>query len=196
MSKYRSLRYQNSLSVGNRLGRAVWGVAYLCLFRPTPRWALHGWRRAVLRLFGAKIGEGCRIDPSVKIWAPWNLRVGDYVAIAERCDIYNVAPIMIGSKAAVSQRSFLCTASHDISSLLRPLTHEPIIIGAHAWIAAEAMVLPGAQVGEGAVIAARGVLRGLAAPWTIYAGNPACQVGTRRLGSPSETLAKVSEEPQ
>ena len=184
-------RYVNRLSLRNRVTRMAWGVVWALLFRPTPRWALHCWRRGLLRAFGATVGAGCRIDPSARIWLPSNLCLGDYVAIAEDADIYCVAPITIGSKTTVSQRAFLCTASHDITRLTRPLTMAPIDIGDHVWIAAEAMVYPGACLGEGAVVAARGVFRGTAAPWTIHAGNPGRQVGMRQLvdalaGHPAE----------
>jgi putative colanic acid biosynthesis acetyltransferase WcaF len=174
-------RYINRLPLANRLKRLLWGVCRMLLFRPTPRWALHTWRAVLLRWFGAEIGIGCRIDPRSCIWAPWNLSLGDFVSIGENVDVYNVARITIGSKAAISQRAFLCTASHDISSLSRPLTHAPIEIGQHAWIAAEAMLYPGATVEDGAIVAARAVLRGRAAAWTIWAGNPAREVGKRTL---------------
>ncbi len=174
-------RYVNQLSVGNRLMRMIWGLAWALLFRPTPRWALHGWRRGLLRAFGATVGTGCRIDPSARIWLPSNLRLGDYVAIAEGVDVYCVAPITIGSKVAISQRVFLCAASHDITRLTRPLTMAPITVGDHVWIAAEAMIHSGSTINDGAVVAARAVLRGTAAQWTIHAGNPSQQIGVRRL---------------
>jgi len=177
----RQYRYVNRLSLRNRITRMTWGVVQALLFRPTPRWALHGWRRALLRAFGASVGTGCRIDPSARIWLPSNLRLGDYVAIAEGANIYCVAPIAVGSKTTISQRAFLCAASHDITQLNRPLSVTPITIGDHVWVAAEAMVYPGARLGDGVVVAARGVLRGTAAPWTIHAGNPGRQVGIRRL---------------
>jgi len=174
-------RYVNRLGIRNKLSRALWAVGYSLLFRPTPRWAFHGWRRMILRAFGAKVGAGCRIDPTVRIWLPVNLQLGEYVAIGEGANIYCVAPVTIGSKVAVSQGAFLCTASHDITSLGRPLTQAPITIGDHAWIAAEVMIFPGADVGDGAVVAARSVMRGSAAPWTVYAGNPVRQIGNRIL---------------
>lgn len=187
MTEFRALRYQNKLVLKNRLGRVLWGLAYALLIRPTPRWALHGWRRAVLRLFGAKVGEGCRIDPSARIWAPWNLELGDYVAIAGQCDLYNVDRIEIGSKVGISQRSFICTASHDITSLHRPLIHAPIRIEDHAWVAAEAMVHPGITVGTGSVLAARAVLRNSTDAWTIWAGNPAKRVGLRQVSAEQQS---------
>lgn len=174
-------RYVNRLGTLNKISRLAWDLVYALLFRPTPRWALHGWRRMLLRAFGAQIGEGCRIDPRARIWLPSNLKLGKFVAIGEGADIYCVAPITVGSKVAISQRAFLCTASHDITTLTRQLVHAPITIGDHAWIAAEAMILPGATVGEGAVIAARAVLRGSAAAWTIQAGNPARHINDRTL---------------
>lgn len=109
--------------------------------------------------------------------------MGDFVAIAENVDVYSVDKIRIGSKAAVSQRAFLCTASHDIASLRRPLVHAPIEIGDHVWIAAEAMVLPGVTIREGAVVAARGVATQDIAAWTVVAGNPAKFVKKRMLAS-------------
>lgn len=184
-------RYVNQLSLRNRLVRMAWGVARMLLFRPTPRWALNGWRCSLLRVFGATVGEGCRIDPSARVWMPSNLQLGDYVAIAEGVDIYCVARINIGSKVAISQRAFLCAASHDITHLNRPLTTAPITIGDHVWIAAEAMVHPGAHIDEGAVVAARTVIRGKVEPWTIQAGNPGQCVGLRRLMDNSVTAPDI-----
>lgn len=167
-----ALRYKDALSRKNKILRLVWEIVCRLMFRPTPRWAFHGWRRQLLRIFGAKIGTGCRVAPSCVIWAPWNLELGDYVALADQVDCYNVAMISIGSKAAVSQRSFLCTASHDPSSLLRPLVTAPIEIQKHAWLCAETMVMPGVKIGEGAVVAARSVVTRDLPPWHICAGSP------------------------
>lgn len=186
-------RYINKLGVWNKIYRLLWGVVYVLLFRPTPRWTLHGWRRGLLRVFGAHVGAGCRIDPTARIWVPANLRLGEYVAIGEGADIYCVAPITIGAKVAISQRAFLCTASHDITDLKRPLTTAPISIENNVWIAAEAMLFPNTKICEGAVIAARAAFRGKAAAWTIYAGNPARQVGTRTLRATNETSQPPKE---
>jgi putative colanic acid biosynthesis acetyltransferase WcaF len=185
-------KYVNKLTTRSKLKRLTWSICWAFLFRPTPRWALHAWRVYLLRCFGATIGEGCRIHPRAIIWAPWNLTLGDYVAIGDSVDLYNVDRIAIGSKVAISQRAFLCTASHDITSLARPLTYAPIEIREHAWIAAEAMIYPGSVVEAGAVLAARAVLRGIATAWTIWAGNPAREVGKRVIipdcGSTADSL--------
>lgn len=172
-------RYVDTLPKREKALRLVWGVAWALLFKPTPRWAMHGWRRGLLRLFGARIGQGCRIDPTCMIWAPWNLDLGDFVALGPNVDCYTMDKIVIGSKTTISQRAFLCTGSHDVASLRRPLITKPIKIGDHAWVAAEAMVMPGVSVGEGAVIGARALVTRDMPAWTICAGNP-CQPKRRR----------------
>jgi putative colanic acid biosynthesis acetyltransferase WcaF len=140
---------------------------------------LHGWRRSLLRFFGAKIGEGSKIAPSCRIWAPWNLVVGDYTALGDGVDCYNVGTITIGYKVAISQRSFLCSATHDPGSLLRPLVVKPIVIQNHAWVAAESLILPGVTIGEGAVIGARSVVTRDMAPWYICVGMPCSERSVR-----------------
>ena len=95
-------------STRNKLGRMLWGFVWLFLYRPTPKF-LHGWRRFLLRCFGAKIGRGTFPYPSVKIWAPWNLEVGDHCALSDGVDCYCVDRIVIGSHVTISQYTFLCT---------------------------------------------------------------------------------------
>ncbi len=68
-------------SLGNKLARVAWAIVWGTLFRWSPR-ILFGWRRFLLRCFGAKIGRNARISPSVRVWAPWNLTVRDEAAIA------------------------------------------------------------------------------------------------------------------
>jgi len=100
------------LSLRNTTGRAIWNVVWLLLFRPTPR-PFHAWRSVLLRMFGAKLGKAVHPYPSARIWAPWNLEMGDHSCLSEDVDCYCVDKIRIGPHATVSQYSFLCTASHD-----------------------------------------------------------------------------------
>lgn len=135
----------------------------------------------LLKMFGAKIGHGCKVDPTCFVWAPWNLTLGDFVCLAADVDIYSVDKIVIGSHVTISQRSFICTASHDISELNRPLIHSPITIEDHAWICAESFVGLGVTIHEGSVIAARAVVTKDIDAWSVVAGNPARFLKTRKL---------------
>jgi putative colanic acid biosynthesis acetyltransferase WcaF len=94
------------LTLGNKMARAVWQVVWLTLYRPTPR-LFHGWRCMLLRLFGAKLGKQVHPYPSARIWAPWNLEMGDHACLSEGVDCYCVASIRIGAHSTISQYSFL-----------------------------------------------------------------------------------------
>ncbi|WP_172331812.1 putative colanic acid biosynthesis acetyltransferase [Mangrovicoccus sp. HB161399] len=164
-----------------KIKRLLWQIVHALLFRPTPRFAMNGWRLRLLRLFGAEIGKGCRVAPDCFVWAPWNLKMGVYACLADGVDCYSQGRITMGDYSTVSQRAFLCTASHSIRTLERPLFSRPITIAPHAWICAEAFIGPGVTVGEGAVVGARAVAMRDVAPWMIVAGNPGKVIGTRQI---------------
>jgi len=174
-------RYKNQLPWLSKCMRFAWNVVWLFFFRFTPAWCLNGWRRFLLRLFGAKIGKGCVISPSCRIWAPWNLEMGELACLSHGVDCYCVSPIQIGANVTVSQRSFLCTASHSITDPDFVLICRPILIERSAWVAAQAFVGPGVTIGEGAVVGACAVVTMDVAPWTVVAGNPARIIRKRVL---------------
>ncbi|MGG6262454.1 putative colanic acid biosynthesis acetyltransferase [Stutzerimonas stutzeri] len=183
MTAFSEYRYVDTISRKSKFLRLVWEIVWLLFFRPTPRWALHGWRRTLLRLFGARIGAGCRIAPSCKVWAPWNLEMGSFSALADHVDCYTMDKIRIGSKVAVSQRAFLCSGSHRTDTLIRELVTSPITIDDHVWIAAECFVHPGTHIGEGCVVGARSVVTKDLPEWTICAGMPCKPLKERKIVS-------------
>lgn len=171
-----------SFSLGNRIRRAVWNVVWCLLFLPSPR-GFHAWRAFLLRLFGATIGPQCHIYPRVRIWAPWQLRTGCKVGIANGVNLYNMADIDIGDYCVISQGAHLCGGSHDIDSPDFQLVASPIRLDRYVWVCAEAFVGPGVHLPEGVVIGARAVLmRSVPEPWSVWAGNPA---SFRRTRSPA-----------
>ncbi|MBK1858650.1 putative colanic acid biosynthesis acetyltransferase [Cerasicoccus arenae] len=179
IEEIKKYKYENKLSYSNRIMRLIWQLVSIVFFRFTPECCMHGWRLLLLRMFGATHGQGCRVSPSAHIWAPWNLKLGNFVCIAASVDCYNVDKIVLKDKVTVSQRSFLCTASHDIDSLQRPLIHAPITIEQHVWVCAEAFVGPGVTIFEGAVVAARAVVIKNVEAWAVVAGNPAKKIKHR-----------------
>jgi putative colanic acid biosynthesis acetyltransferase WcaF len=172
-SEFSKYKYTDNICWKTRVIRLLWGIVYSLAFRPTPRWLLHEWRSCLLRLFGAKVGLECKISPSAKFYLPSNLSLGDYVAIGDRVDCYCMDKIVIGSKVAVSAGSFLCTGSHDISTLSRPLITKPITVGDHCWICVGVFIGPGSTIGTGSVVGAFSVVFGQIPEWTVFAGNPA-----------------------
>lgn len=176
--------YKNCHSCKSKIARALWNIVWLLLFRPTPDRGLGvfvEWRIFLMRLFGAKIGKCCAVRNSARIWQPWNLEMGDWVAISEHCDIYSVDKIRIGSRTTISRGAFLCCASHDITSPNMELTYAPITIGHDAWVASRAIILPGVSIGDGAVIAAGSVVTTDVDSWGVVGGNPAKFIKKREL---------------
>jgi putative colanic acid biosynthesis acetyltransferase WcaF len=156
----------------NVAARGIWNTVWLLLFRPSPK-IFHGWRRFLLRSFGAKLGKGVHPYPSARIWAPWNLIMGDHSCLADYVDCYCVDQIRIGAHTTVSQFSFLCTASHDYTSVRMPLLIAPIVLGDRVWITTDVFVGPGVSIGDGTVVTARSSVFASLPPWVVARGNPA-----------------------
>jgi len=162
--------------------RCVWHFVYLSLFRFSPR-LLYGWRRFLLRMFGAKIGRNVCIYPTVSIAMPWKLSVGDNSTIGPYVRCYDVGGISIGRNVVVSQYAHLCSSSHDYTSSTFAQTFCPVSIRDYAWVCADAFVGPGVTVGEGAVVGARAVVVKDVEAWMIVAGNPAKYIKRREITS-------------
>jgi putative colanic acid biosynthesis acetyltransferase WcaF len=169
-----------SFSRGNRLYRLAWQVTWLLLAAWTPP-PLRGWRRVLLRSFGADIADSANVYGSARIWSPANLTIGAHAAIGPGATIYSMARVTIGPYAIVSQRAHLCAGTHNIEDAAFQLHARPITIGARAWVAAEAFVGPGVTIGEGAVLGARACAMRDVAPWTVCSGNPAQVIRERRI---------------
>ncbi len=164
----------------SRIYVQLWWLVQSTLFAMSPQ-VMYGWRRWLLRLFGAKIGAKTIIRSSVKIPYPWKLTVGDYCHIGDEVHLYTYGEIEIGDCAVVSQRSYLCTGYHDHTSPTFDLLAKRIVIGPEAWVAADVYVGPGVSIGYGAVIGARSSVFKDIPAGVIAAGSPARVIRERRM---------------
>lgn len=161
--------------------RVVWYIINHTLFRIlATRW-LKGPRHCLLRAFGAKVDEKALVYSSCTIFAPWNLVVGR-ACIGPHTEIYNKSEVIIGDDCVISQGAFLCTASHDTTSIMLPLVSAPIVLKDKSWVAADAFIGKGVTIGEGAVVGARACVFKDVEAYTIVVGNPAAVVKKRILG--------------
>lgn len=159
------------------LGRILWGTT-LPFFRLSPR-PLWGWRRFILRSFGAKIGQNVHIHSTVKITIPWNLSIGDHCAIGDSVILYALGPIKIGTASTVSQYAHICAGSHDFRDGKMTLIKPPITIGDDVWICADAFIGPNVSIGDKSIIGARAVITQDVEVNSVYAGNPAKRINQR-----------------
>jgi len=162
----------------NRSRRLVWGFCYAVLYRTSPR-PLHAWRSFLLRLFGAKMGPNCHFYPRAKVWAPWNLTCEEAACLGDGAEIYNPAPVHMGSHSIISQQAYICCATHDYNHPAFPLISFPSRLGAYSWVCARAVVMPGVNLGDGAVLGLASVATRDLEPWSVYAGVPARKVKMR-----------------
>lgn len=176
-----SLKYQNFFSKKNQIARFIWNVVWFLFARPFPRSVGNKWRIMLLKIFGAKIKWNCGVYSSTKIWAPWNLEMDEGSTLGPEVDCYNVDKIIIGRNVVVSQKAYLCTASHNYKSKNFELITAPIIIHDNVWVGAAAFVNLGITLGEGCVVAATATVVKDVQSWTIVGGNPAKFIKERIL---------------
>jgi len=166
--------YDNSdFDRGASLWKETLWIALRALFFQTAIPWPSRFRAALLRSFGAKIGEDVVIRANVNISFPWRLSVGDHVWIGEDVGILSLAPVTIESNVCISQRAYLCTGSHDFRREDFKLKVAPITVRTGSWVAAVAFVGPGVEVGTGAVVSAGSVVFEAVPPNTLVQGNPA-----------------------
>lgn len=150
----------------------LWWAVQATLFKGSPQFA-YGFRRFLLRIFGARVGRGVIIRPSVTVTYPWKVSIGDFAWVGDDVVLYSLGEIEIGMNAVVSQRSYLCTGDHDYTQVDFPIRGRKITIGDQAWVAADVFVAPDVLIGAGSVIGARSTVLSDMPPGMVCAGYPA-----------------------
>lgn len=151
---------------------ALWQLVSFFFFRlPVP--LPSDLRAGLLRAFGAAIGRATVIRSGVHITFPWRLTLGDNVWLGENVYILSLAPVRIGNNVCISQRAFLCTGSHNHRKSTFDLITQPITVGDGSWIAAQAFIGPGVEIGAGSVVSAGAVVMESIPAASLARGNPA-----------------------
>ena len=156
----------------------LWWLIQSTLFACSPQF-MYSWRNFLLRLFGAKIGKGVIVRPTARITYPWKLTIGDYSWVGDHVELYTLGDITIGENAVVSQKSYLCTGSHDFQSKSFDIYAKPIVIEDEAWVASDVFVAPGVTIGKGAVVGARSSVFEDMPAGMVCAGYPAKPIRPR-----------------
>ena len=167
-----NFRGKNSVTV------QLWWFVQATFFRLSPQFA-YAWRRFLLRLFGAKIGKKVIIRPSVKITYPWKIQIGDYSWIGDEVTLYSLGEIEIGKNTVISQKSYICTGSHDMYSKNFDIFAKKIIIKDACWIATDVFVAPGVTIEENVVVGARSSVFNSLPENKVCIGTPAKPIKNR-----------------
>ena len=172
--------------------RALWMFIGLPLLR-CPWLASSKLRAVLLRLFGARIGARVVIRQYVTVKYPWHLEVGDDCWIGEQVWIDNLTLVRIGNSACLSQGAYLCTGNHDWTDPAFGLRVAAIEVGTGAWAGARSLLMPGVELGEGAVVSAGSVVSGRVPAYQVFGGNPASFIKERRLRDAAVSVVKWQE---
>ena len=135
----------------------------------------------MLRIFGAEIGEGVVIKPSVNIKYPWKLEVGSHSWIGENVWLDNLAKIKIGHHVCISQGAFLLTGNHNYTKGTFDLMVSEIVLEDGVWIGARSIVCPGVTCHSHSVLTVAGVALKNLEPYSVYSGNPAIIIKVRTI---------------
>ncbi len=156
----------------------LWWFVDTLFFKTSPQ-ILYGWRRFLLRLFGAEVGKGVIIRPSATITYPWKVRIGNYSWIGDNVELYSLGEIEIGKNVVISQKSYLCAASHDYTKEDFPIWSKKITIEDECWLATDVFVAPGVTIQKGTVVGARSSVFNDLPANKICLGTPAKPIKNR-----------------
>jgi len=156
----------------------LWWLVQSTLFAMSPQF-MYGWRCFLLRMFGAKVGKGVIIRPSVRVTYPWKVSVGNHVWIGDNVELYSLGEIGIGDDVVISQKSYLCAATHDYTKLSFDMIDQKITIEKQAWLATDVFIAPGVTIGCGALVGARSSVFSDMPEGMVCVGSPAKPIKPR-----------------
>ncbi|MBQ0725249.1 MAG: putative colanic acid biosynthesis acetyltransferase [Cycloclasticus sp.] len=156
----------------------LWWLTQSTFFSMSPQFT-YKWRSFLLRCFGAKIGKGVIIRPSVRVTYPWKLTIGDFSWVGDNAELYTLGEIEIGSNVVISQKSYLCAATHDYTKETFDMVDKKITIEDEVWLAADVYIAPGITVKKGTLVGARSSVFNDLPAGMICVGSPAKPVKAR-----------------
>jgi putative colanic acid biosynthesis acetyltransferase WcaF len=132
----------------------LWWIVQSTLFAMSPQF-MFSWRSWLLKRFGAKVGKGVLLRPSVRVTYPWRVSIGDYAWIGDDVVLYSLGAIEIGENVVISQRSYICAATHNHEKPSFDIVSKAVKIEDQVWIATDVFVGPGVTIRRGALVGAR-----------------------------------------
>ena len=177
--KVNNASYQSTILIGaSKWKQTMWFISSI-LFFANPLQPFSFVKVILLRLFGATIGKGVFIKPSVNIKYPWKLQIGSHVWIGENVWIDNLSLIKIEDNVCLSQGVLLLTGSHDHTKTTFDFISNDIVLQEGVWIGANAVVAGGVTCKSHSILGINSVAESDLEAYVIYKGNPAIPVLTR-----------------
>lgn len=163
----------------NVVVRCLWYFTNAAYFKSS--FPFNGFKIFLLRLFGAKIGNGLVLKPGVNIKCPWRLTIGNHVWIGEKVWIDNLGDIVIEDNVCISQGAMLLCGNHNYKKAAFDLIVKDITLKQGTWVGAKSVVCPGVIADAHSVLSVGSVATKNLEAYTIYRGNPAEATGKREI---------------
>lgn len=184
LNKHLFMNKIGHVTTSTKIKRTIWIIFSLFFFKPWGTKLFRVWRIMLLKMFGADLEWDTEVYSSVKIWAPWNLRMGHRACLGPDVICYNQDKVILDDDVVVSQYSYLCTASHDVNMLNTAndsLIIAPIKIKEKAWVGSRAFIGLGVTVGKAAIVGATASVYKDVEDFHVVGGNPAKTIKIRPL---------------
>ena len=159
--------------------RRAWEQVYNMLINKIPS---HNVRLAWLRMGGAKIGKGSTVWRNTEVIGVDGLQIGEDSCVGWHCQLDARAGLRIGNHVTIASHSIVIAGGHDLNAPEFWAFGAPSAIEDYAWITTRVILLPGAHIGEGAVVAANTVVSKPVEAYTIVGGQGAKVLGQRVRG--------------
>lgn len=141
----------------------------------------HHFRRFFYRLFGMKIGKGSTIHTGLTLYNPRNIIIGEDTIVGEKAVLDGRAKLKIGNHVAIASEVMIYNSQHNINDEdFQPVEME-VEVNDYVFIGPRVIILPGAKIGKGAIIAAGAVVTKDIPPFAIAGGVPAKIIGERKI---------------
>ena len=131
-------------------------------------------RKLFAKLTQSKVDETFGMFPPFYTDCGINIKVGKNVFINACCRFQDQGGIEIGDNCLIGHNTTIATLNHDFNPEKRAnLTPSPVKIGKNVWIGSDCTILPGVEIGDGAIIGAGSVVTKSIPSNSVAVGNPA-----------------------
>ncbi|MFT4188379.1 MAG: acyltransferase [Aeromicrobium sp.] len=164
------------------LSKIFWGVRAVLLGRLFGHFGLPGYLgkpTLVLGVRGIHVGRRVRIFPGLRAECHQNgtIRIGDNVSIGQNFHLVAIGPLEIGAGTLISGSVFVTDMDHEYRDTTRPVHEQEYLyartkIGENCFLGIGSRILAGTILGDGCIVGANSVVRGVYPPHSVIVGIP------------------------
>jgi len=174
----------------NRLSNYLLDIELFILHLVSLHIPFYAVRMAFYKMFGVKVGKGSTIHMGVKFFYPKGVSIGDDTKVGDRTFLDGRDKLVIGNHVDIASEVMIYNSEHDINDEYFRAVVAPVSIGDYVFIGPRAIILPGVNIGKGAVVAAGAVVTKNIDNFSIVAGVPAKPIGKRNNINPHYKLGR------